>query len=131
MEHFQCWFGFSLFAYCYGHRKLRRIREECILAKESPRGVRGRGTPIIQSEIASSGLAAAIGQSYLRGMATNFTPDEEVEITLLLWEYERDGNTAIDNFIRREPGLSSRMASGVLPVRVQQRIIEYMKKQKR
>ena len=64
-------------------------------------------------------------------MATNFTPDEEVEITLLLWEYERDGNTAIDNFIRREPGLSSRMASGVLPVRVQQRIIEYMKKQKR
>jgi hypothetical protein len=52
-------------------------------------------------------------------MATNFTPDEEVEITLLLWEHERDGNTAIDNFIRREPGLSSRMASGVLPVRVQ------------
>jgi hypothetical protein len=63
-------------------------------------------------------------------MATNFTPDEEVEITLLLWEYERDGNTAIDNFIRREPGLSLRMASGVLPVRVQQRIIDYMKKQR-
>ena len=37
-------------------------------------------------------------------MATNFTPDEEVEITLLLWEYERDGSIAIDNFIRREPG---------------------------
>ena len=64
-------------------------------------------------------------------MATNFTPEEEVEITLLLWEYERDGNIAIDNFIRREPGLSLRMASGVLPVRVQQRIIEYIKKQRR
>ena len=54
-------------------------------------------------------------------MATNFTPDEEVEITLLLWEYERVGDIAIDNFLRREPGLSLRMASGVLPVRVQQR----------
>ena len=64
-------------------------------------------------------------------MATNFTPEEEVEITLLLWEYERDGNIAIDNFIRREPGLSLRMASGVLPERVQQRIIEYIKKQRR
>jgi hypothetical protein len=64
-------------------------------------------------------------------MATNITPDEEVEIRLLLWEYECDGNTAIDNFIRREPELSLRMASGVLPVRVQKRIIEYMKKQRR
>jgi hypothetical protein len=64
-------------------------------------------------------------------MATDFTPDEETEITLLLWEYERDGNMAIDNFIRREPGLSLRMASGVLPLRVQQKIIEYIKKQRR
>ena len=64
-------------------------------------------------------------------MATNFSSDEEVEITLLLWEYERDGSIAIDNFIRREPGLSLRMASGLLPVRVQQTIIEYIKKQRR
>ena len=64
-------------------------------------------------------------------MPTNFTPEEEVEITLLLWEYERDGSIAIDNFIRREPRLSLRMASGVLPMRVQQKIIEYIKKQKR
>jgi hypothetical protein len=76
-------------------------------------------------------LAAALGRSYFRVMATDFSPDEEVEITLLLWEYERDGNMAIDNFIRREPGLSLRMASGVLPVRVQQRIIEYIKKRRR
>jgi hypothetical protein len=76
-------------------------------------------------------LAAALGRSYFRVMATDFSPDEEVEITLLLWEYERDGNMAIDNFIRREPGLSLRMASGVLPMRVQQKIIEYIKKQKR
>jgi hypothetical protein len=64
-------------------------------------------------------------------MAMDFSLDEEVEITLLLWEYERDGNLAIVNFIRREPGLSLRMASGVLPMRVQQKIIEYIKKQKR
>lgn len=64
-------------------------------------------------------------------MATNFSSDEEVEIALLLWEYERDGSIAIDNFIRREPGLSFRMASGLLPVRVQQTIIEYIKKQRR
>jgi hypothetical protein len=76
-------------------------------------------------------LAAAAAQSYLRRMATNFTPDEEVEIALLLWEYERDGAIAIDNFIRREPGLSLRMASGVLPVGVQRTIIEYIKKQRR
>jgi hypothetical protein len=64
-------------------------------------------------------------------MATNFNPDEEVEITLLLWEYERDGDTAIDNFIRREPELSLRMASAMLPAPVQRRIIQYIKKQRR
>jgi hypothetical protein len=37
-------------------------------------------------------------------MATNFSPDEEVEITLLLWEYERDGNTAIDNLFAASLG---------------------------
>jgi hypothetical protein len=76
-------------------------------------------------------LAAAAPQSYLRRMATNFTLDEEVEIALLLWEYERDGAMAIDNFIRREPTLGLRMASGVLPVGVQRTIIEYIKKQRR
>ena len=64
-------------------------------------------------------------------MSTNFAPDEETEIELLLWEYERDGDVAIDNFIRREPDLSLRMASGVLPVGVQRRIVEYIKKQRR
>ena len=43
-------------------------------------------------------------------MATNFTPEEEVEITLLLWEYERDGNIAIVTLFEVE----LRMASGVL-----------------
>jgi hypothetical protein len=75
--------------------------------------------------------ANGAAQPYLRRMATNFTPDEEVEIALLLWEYERDGAMAIDNFIRREPTLSLRMASGVLPVGVQRTIIEYIKKQRR
>jgi hypothetical protein len=60
-------------------------------------------------------------------MATNFTPDEEVEIALLLWEYERDGAMAIDNFIRSEPALSLRLASGVLPLGMQRTIIEYIK----
>ena len=40
-------------------------------------------------------------------MAAAFTPDEEAEIELMLWEYDRDGRIAIDNFFRREPELSS------------------------
>jgi hypothetical protein len=37
-------------------------------------------------------------------MAATFTPDEEAEIELMLWEYDRDGKIALDNFFRREPG---------------------------
>ena len=48
-------------------------------------------------------------------MAPKFTPDEEAEIELLLWEYDRDGRIAIDNFFRREPELSSRMAAAASP----------------
>ena len=75
----------------------------------------GRGRPWSEwcqgLSIRDPALAAAVGGYYLRGMATNFTPEEEVEITLLLWEYERDGSIAIDNFIRREPGL--RLENGI------------------
>jgi hypothetical protein len=35
-----------------------------------------------------------------------FTSEEAVEVELLLWEYDRDGSIAIDNFIHREPELS-------------------------
>jgi len=31
-------------------------------------------------------------------MTENFTPEEEAEIELMLWEYDRDGKIAIDNF---------------------------------
>ena len=48
-------------------------------------------------------------------MAATFTPDEEAEIELMLWEYDRDGRIAIDNFFRREPELSLRMAGGHHP----------------
>jgi len=41
--------------------------------------------------------------------------EEAVEIELLLWEYDRDGSIAIDNFIHREPELSRRMAVNVIP----------------
>jgi hypothetical protein len=47
-------------------------------------------------------------------MTATFTPDEEAEIELMLWEYDRDGRIAIDNFFRREPELSLRMAGGHL-----------------
>jgi hypothetical protein len=47
-------------------------------------------------------------------MAATFTPDEEAEIELMLWEYDRDGSIAIDNFFRREPELSLRMAGGII-----------------
>ena len=52
-------------------------------------------------------------------MAATFTPDEEAEIELLLWEYDRDGGIAIDNFFRREPELSLKMAGGIIPKRIQ------------
>ena len=52
-------------------------------------------------------------------MPNKFTPEEEAEIELLLWEYDRDGSIAIDNFFRREPELSLRMAGGIIPKRIQ------------
>jgi hypothetical protein len=51
-------------------------------------------------------------------MAATFTPDEEAEIELMLWEYDRDGRIAIDNFFRREPDLSLRMTDGIVPKRI-------------
>ena len=51
-------------------------------------------------------------------MAATFTPDEEAEIKLMLWEYDRDGRIAIDNFFRREPDLSLRMTDGIVPKRI-------------
>ena len=48
-------------------------------------------------------------------MAPKFTPDDEAEIELMLWEYDRDGRIAIDNFFRREPELSLRMAGASSP----------------
>jgi hypothetical protein len=51
-------------------------------------------------------------------MAATFTPDEEAEIELMLWEYDRDGRIAIDNFFRREPDLSLRMTDGIIPKRI-------------
>ena len=51
-------------------------------------------------------------------MAATFTPHEEAEIELMLWEYDRDGRIAIDNFFRREPDLSLRMTDGIVPKRI-------------
>ena len=60
-------------------------------------------------------------------MAPKFTPDEEAEIELLLWEYDRDGRIAIENFFRREPELSLRMAGGIIPKRIQRDLIAFLK----
>ena len=59
-------------------------------------------------------------------MAPKFTPDEEAEIELMLWEYDRDGRIAIDNFFRREPELSLRMAGGIIPKRIQRDLIAFL-----
>ena len=64
-------------------------------------------------------------------MTENFTPEEEAEIELMLWEYDRDGKIAIDNFFGREPELSLRMASGVIPKRMQQDLIAFLKQRSR
>jgi hypothetical protein len=64
-------------------------------------------------------------------MTLKFTPEEEAEIELMLWEYDRDGKIAIDNFFRRERKLSLRMASGVIPKRMQQDLIAFLKQRSR
>jgi hypothetical protein len=64
-------------------------------------------------------------------MAATFTPDEEAEIDLLLWEYDRDGRIAIDNFFRREPELRLRMAGGIMPKRIQRDLIAFLRALKR
>jgi hypothetical protein len=60
-----------------------------------------------------------------------FTPEEAVEIALLLWEYDRDGRIAIDNFIHREPQLSEKVAVNVIPKKLQRAYLAYLNRQKR
>jgi len=64
-------------------------------------------------------------------MAATFTPEEAAEIELLLWEYDRDGRIAIDNFYRREPDLSVRMAGAVMPKRIRRDLVAFLKALKR
>ena len=64
-------------------------------------------------------------------MAAKFTPEEAAEIELMLWEYDRDGSIALDNFFRREPDLSMRMASGIIPKKIQRDLIAFLNWRKR
>jgi hypothetical protein len=57
-----------------------------------------------------------------------FTAEEAVEIALLLWEYDRDGSIAIDNFIHREPELGRRMAVNVIPKNLQRAYLAYLRR---
>jgi hypothetical protein len=59
-----------------------------------------------------------------------FAPDEAVEIELLLWEYDRDGSIAIDNFIYRQPELSRRMAVNIIPKNLQRAYLSYLHRRK-
>jgi hypothetical protein len=59
------------------------------------------------------------------------TPDEAVEVAVLLWEYDRDGSIAIDNFIHREPQLSEKMAVNLVPKKLQRAYLAYLNRQKR
>ena len=63
--------------------------------------------------------------------AAKFTPEEAAEIELMLWEYDRDGSIALDNFFRREPDLSMRMASGIIPKKIQRDLIAFLNRRKR
>jgi hypothetical protein len=60
-----------------------------------------------------------------------FAPDEAVEIELLLWEYDRDGSIAIENFIHREPQLSEKMAINLIPKKLQRAYLAFLNRQKR
>ena len=64
-------------------------------------------------------------------MAAKFTPEEAAEIELMLWEYDRDGRIALDNFFRREPDLSLRMADGIIPKRIQRDLRAFLRALKR
>ena len=64
-------------------------------------------------------------------MAAKFTPEEAAEIELMLWEYDRDGSIALDNFFRREPDLSMRMASGIIPKKNKRDLIAFLNRRKR
>ena len=44
----------------------------------------------------------------------------------MLWEYDRDGRIAIDNFFRREPELSMRMAGGIIPKRIRRDLMAFL-----
>jgi hypothetical protein len=64
-------------------------------------------------------------------MAATLTPDEEAEVKLMLWEYDHDGRIAIDNFFRREPELSVRMAGGIIPKRIRRDLLALLRVLKR
>ena len=53
-----------------------------------------------------------------------------MEIALLLWEYDRDGSIAIDNFIHREPELSGKVALNVIPKHLRRTYLAYLHRRK-
>jgi hypothetical protein len=59
-----------------------------------------------------------------------FTAEEAVEIELLLWEYDRDGSIAVDNFFHREPELSRKIAVNVIPRNYQRAYLAYLQRRK-
>jgi hypothetical protein len=71
--------------------------------------------------------ARRLSLGFAAPLTNKFVPEEEAEIELMLWEYDRDGKIAIDNFFRREPELAWRMVSGVIPKRVRQDLIAFLK----
>ena len=62
-----------------------------------------------------------------RQRGRTFTPDEEAEIELMLWEYDRDGRITIDNFFRSEPEL----ARGIIPRRIQRNLMAFLQAPRR
>jgi hypothetical protein len=52
--------------------------------------------------------ARRLSLGFAAPLTNKFVPEEEAEIELMLWEYDRDGKIAIDNFFRREPELALR-----------------------
>ena len=79
-----------------------------------------------RSQRAPLGVGSPVRRDFVT-MAPKFTPDEEAEIELMLWEYDRDGRIAIENFFRREPELSLRMTGGIIPKRIQRDLMAYLK----
>ena len=55
-----------------------------------------------------------------------FTREEQWRSRFLLWESDRDGSIAVDDFVHREPELSGKFTLNVIPKHLQRTYLAYL-----